>query len=244
MNNKTVLVTGGSQGIGEAICRRLAQDGYFVVVSSRSQDKVDAVAKSIVEAGGRAAGFALDVTDPDSFKGRYKEITSQFGAPLVLVNNAGVTADNLMMRIKPADFDKVIDTNLKGAFFLSQVALRPMLKERWGRIINISSVVGLMGNAGQANYAASKAGLIGLTRSLAREVGSRSITVNAVAPGYIETEMTSDLNEEVKQNFLATVPAGRFGRPEEVADAVSYLAGEGAGYITGQVLTVDGGMYM
>lgn len=244
MEKKVALVTGGSQGIGEAICHKLAEAGYYVVVASRRQEKVDAVAAAIVEKGGEASGFALDVGDLDSFRGKIKEITTQFGGLHVLVNNAGVTADNLMARIKPDAFDKVMDINLKGAFFLSQAVLKTFLKQRWGRIINITSVVGLMGNPGQTNYAASKAGLIGLTKSLAREIGSRSITVNAVAPGYIETEMTQNLDEGVKENFLKQVPCGRFGTTAEVAEAVAFLAGEGASYITGQTLTVDGGLYM
>ena len=244
MEKKVALVTGGSQGIGEAICHRLASDGYFVVVASRNQEKVDSVAAAIVAKGFSAAGFSLDVSDIDSFKEKFKEITTRFGAPAVLVNNAGVTADNLMLRLKPDDFDRVLNTNLKGAFFLTQLAVRGMLSARFGRIINISSVVGLMGNAGQTNYAASKAGLIGMTKSLAREVGSRSITVNAVAPGYVETEMTHHLSPEVTAQFMASVPLGRMGKPDEIAHAVSYLASEGAGYVTGQVLTVDGGMYM
>ena len=244
MDTKTALVTGGSQGIGQAICHRLASDGYFVVVASRNQAKVDAVAEEIREAGGKAAGFALDVCEPSSFKDKIKEISAAHGTPLVLVNNAGVTADNLMLRIKEEAYDAVMNTNLKGAFFLSQALLMGMMKARWGRIVNITSVVGLMGNPGQTNYAASKAGMIGLTKSLAREVGSRAISVNAVAPGYIETEMTQGLAEDVKTKFLAQVPHGRFGAVEEVAQAVSFLAGEGASYITGQVLTVDGGLYM
>lgn len=244
MEKKIALVTGGSQGIGKAICARLAADGFFVIVCSRNQEKVDAVAASICEAGGEAAGFVIDVADVASFKEKFKEITKQFGAPVVLVNNAGVTADNLMLRLKVEDFDKVVDTNLKGSFFLTQIALRGMLKAKWGRIINISSVVGQMGNAGQANYAASKAGVIGVTKSLAREVGSRGITVNAVAPGYVVTDMTAGLDQQVTDQFLASVPLGRMGQPEEIAHAVSYLASEGAGYVTGQVLTVDGGMYM
>lgn len=244
MDKKVALVTGGSQGIGKAICHRLAADGFFVVVSSRNQEKVDAVAREICEAGGDAAGFALDVSDPGSFKGAIKAINDAYGVISVLVNNAGVTADNLMVRIKEEDFDRVVSTNLKGCFFLTQAALRGMMKARWGRIINISSVVGLMGNAGQTNYAASKAGVFGMTKSLAREVGSRGITVNAIAPGYVETDMTADLDEGVKENFLASVPCGRFGRPEEIAHAVSFLAGEGAAYVTGQTVTVDGGMCM
>ncbi|MDJ0835818.1 MAG: 3-oxoacyl-[acyl-carrier-protein] reductase [Acidobacteriota bacterium] len=244
MDKKVALVTGGSRGIGEAICRKLAADGFFVIVASRSLDKVEGVAAAICEAGGDAAGLALDVGDVDSFKDKVKELNQRFGAPQVLVNNAGITADNLMMRIKPESFDSVMNTNLRGAYFLAQAMLRGMMKARWGRIINITSVVGLMGNAGQTNYAASKAGMVGFTKSLAREVGSRGITVNAVAPGYIETEMTAGLGEDVKTNFLAGVPCGRMGAADDVAHAVSFIASEGAAYITGQVLSVDGGLYM
>ena len=244
MDKKIALVTGGSRGIGEAICHQLAKDGFFVLVASRNQEKVDGVAASIREAGGESAGIVLNVADVDSFKDQFKQINQTYGPPLVLVNNAGITADNLMLRMKPEAFDAVINTNLRGAFFLSQVVLRGMMKARWGRIINITSVVGLMGNAGQANYAASKAGMVGLTKSLAREVGSRQITVNAVAPGYVDTEMTSGLNEEIVNGFLKQVPCGRMGTPSDVSHAVSFLANEGADYITGQVISVDGGLYM
>jgi len=241
---RAALVTGGSQGIGEAICHRLAQDGYHVFVASRRREKVDAVAEAIRQTGRAADGLELDVADVSSFKDKVRQIVDQVGGIHVLVNNAGITDDNLMLRIKPDSFDAVVQTNLRGSFFLAQACLRRMMRQKWGRIINISSVVGLMGNVGQANYAASKAGMIGVTKSLAKEVGSRGITVNAIAPGYIETEMTHQLNDEVRSKFLDSVPLGRFGQPDDVAAAVSYLAGESAGYVTGQVLTVDGGLRM
>jgi len=244
MDKKVALVTGGSQGIGEAISRQLASDGYLVVVAARNQEKTEQVAASICEQGGEAYAFALDMTQPESFKGSIRTITKQWGGLHVLVNNAGVTSDNLIMMMKEEAYDSVLDTNLKGPFFLSQAVLRPMVKQKWGRIINVSSVIGLTGNAGQANYAASKAGIFGLTKSLAREVASRQVTVNAIAPGYIETKMTEQLDEEVSESFLRNIPLSRFGKPEEVAFAVSFLASEKSAYITGQVLTVDGGFYM
>lgn len=244
MDKQTALVTGGSRGIGEAISRTLARDGFHVVVASRNQESVDAVAASIREDGGEATGFALDVGAPDTFKEKVAQINEQFGAPRVLVNNAGITADNLMLRIKPEGFDSVMNINLRGAYFLTQALLRGMMKARWGRIVNITSVVGLMGNAGQTNYAASKAGLVGFTKSLAKEIGSRGITVNAVAPGYIETDMTADLDSGVTRAFLEQVPCGRMGKVDEVAHAVSFLVSEPAAYITGQVISVDGGLYM
>ncbi|MCB1041343.1 MAG: 3-oxoacyl-ACP reductase FabG [Acidobacteria bacterium] len=244
MTHRVALVTGGSRGIGEAICRRLAADGMTVIVASRSKDKVDEVAASIGANGGVAHGRALDTSDVGSMKEIVKEITDSFGGLHVLVNNAGITADNLMMRISEDDYDRVLNTNLKGVFFLSQAVIRPMMRQKWGRVINITSVVGLMGNVGQANYAASKAGVLGLTKSMAKELGSRNVTVNAIAPGYIETDMTKDLNADVRDAFLKQVPLGRMGVPEEIAHSVSFLASEQAGYITGQVLTVDGGLYM
>ncbi|PIE02907.1 MAG: 3-oxoacyl-ACP reductase [Acidobacteria bacterium] len=244
MDRKTALVTGGSRGIGEAICHQLAKDGLTVVVAARNAEKIDGVVQAIRAKGGDAHGLVLDLSQITAFKSVIRDVTKKHGGLHVLVNNAGVTDDNLIMMLKEEAYDKVLDTNLKGPFFLSQAALRPMMKQRWGRIINISSVVGLMGNAGQANYAASKAGLFGFTKSLAREIASRQVTVNAIAPGYIQTDMTDQLNSEVTEAFLSQIPLSRFGQPEEVAHAVSFLASDKSAYITGQVLTVDGGLYM
>lgn len=244
MTAKVALVTGGSRGIGASICHALAADGFAVVVASRKQEACDRVAAELEANGHQAMALALDVQDVESFKEKVKAVTDRFGGLHVLVNNAGVTADNLMLRMKPDAYDFVMETNLRGAYFLSQAVLRTMMKQKWGRIINITSVVGLMGNPGQTNYAASKAGLVGLTKSLAREVGSRGITVNAIAPGYIATEMTEGLSEEIKASFVENIPLGRMGAPEDVAHSVSFLAGEGGAYISGQVLSVDGGLYM
>lgn len=244
MTDRIALVTGGSRGIGEAICRRLAAEGLTVLVASRTLSRVEEVAASIRAEGQKAHGVALDVADSSGFKDLVKTIVADYGGLHVLVNNAGITADNLMMRISEEAYDSVLNTNLKGTFFLSQAAIRPMMRQKWGRIVNITSVVGLMGNVGQANYAASKAGVIGMTKSLAKELGGRNITVNAVAPGYVETDMTENLNAEVRTAFLKQVPLGRMGQPEDIAQAVSFLASDGAGYVTGQVLTVDGGLYM
>lgn len=242
---RVAVVTGGSRGIGRAIALRLANEGADLAVVYRSnEDAASDVAEQARKAGVNCELFRADVSAPDEVQSLFKSVTETFGRLDILVNNAGLTRDNLMMRMKDAEFDEVLETNLRGTYLCTKAALRPMVRARWGRIVNISSVVGLLGNAGQANYAASKAGIIGFTKSVAREVAQRGITANAIAPGYVETELTGELSEKVKEQILAQVPVGRFGEPEEVAEAVAFLAGEGAGYITGQTLAVDGGMVM
>ncbi len=244
LEGRVALVTGASQGIGRAVAMELAKHGATVALAARNVEKLDAVKAEIVAAGGKAESFALDVSSEESIKAVGKAVIAQMGPVHIAVNNAGVTRDGLAMRMKIADWNEVLSTNLTGAFLLTQALLPTMLRERWGRIINITSVVGETGQAGQANYAASKAGLIGLTKSLARELASRSITVNAVAPGYIETAMTAVLNEEQKNAMLGVVPLGRAGTDADIAAAVRFLASEEAGYITGHTLDVNGGMYM
>ncbi len=244
MEGRVALVTGASQGIGRAVAMELAKHGATVALAARNVEKLDAVKAEIVAAGGKAGSFALDVSSEESIKAVGKAVIAQMGPVHIAVNNAGVTRDGLAMRMKIADWNEVLTTNLTGAFLLTQALLPTMLRERWGRIINITSVVGETGQAGQANYAASKAGLIGLTKSLARELASRAITVNAVAPGYIETAMTAVLNDEQKSAMLGVVPLGRPGTDAEIAAAVRFLASEEAGYITGHTLDVNGGMYM
>jgi 3-oxoacyl-[acyl-carrier protein] reductase len=244
LGNRIALVTGASQGIGRAVALELARRGAHVALAARNIEKLSAVEAEITSAGGTAKAFGLDVASEESIKNGAKTILAHFGKVEVLVNNAGITKDMLSMRMKRADWDDVMTTNLTGAFLLSQAVMSSMVKNRWGRIINITSVVGQMGQAGQANYAASKAGLIGMTKSLARELASRAITVNAVAPGYIETAMTAVLTEEQKKANAQYIPLGRVGTDADVAYAVAFLASDEANYITGHTLDVNGGMHM
>ena len=241
---RLALVTGASQGIGRACAVRLASAGAAVAVAARNQEKLDELVSEIKASGGNAAAFPLDVSDEDQIKSTFKSVLGKFTKIDILVNNAGITRDQLVMRMKRADWDMVLNTNLTSAYCCIQQVIGSMLKQRWGRIINISSIFGQMGQAGQANYAASKAGLIGLTMAIAREVASRSITCNAVAPGFVQTAMTSGLPEDLKQTALKLIPLGRIGTPEDVANAVAFLASDEASYITGHVLNVNGGMLM
>jgi 3-oxoacyl-[acyl-carrier protein] reductase len=244
LEGKTALITGASQGIGRACALELAKAGAKIALAARNQARLDEVAREIRAAGGTAEVFVLDVGNEESIKATAKAVIAHYGAVEILVNNAGITRDGLMMRMKRADWDDVLTTNLTGAFLLTQGVVSSMLKARWGRIINISSVVARSGQAGQANYAASKAGLIGLTRSLARELASRNVTANAVAPGYIETAMTAVLDNKQREAMLSQIPLARAGTDAEIAHAVAFLASPEAGYITGHVLDVNGGMYM
>lgn len=242
---RAALVTGGGRGIGRAVCLALAAQGYDVAVNyAASSAAAEKTAEDCRAYGVQAVTLQADVTDPAACQTLVDTAAKTFGRLDVLVNNAGVTADKLILRMQEEDFDKVINANLKGSFFCCKAACKLMMRQRYGRIVNISSVVGLHGNAGQANYAASKAGLIGMTKSLAKEFAARNVTVNAVAPGFIGTDMTDAMPEAAKQAAMAGIPAGRIGAAEEVANAVAFLAGEGASYITGQVLCVDGGMGM
>ncbi|AUM14629.1 3-oxoacyl-ACP reductase FabG [Ketobacter alkanivorans] len=244
LEGKVALVTGASRGIGRAIAESLIARGAVVLGTATSESGAENITNYIKEAGGNGRGFCLNVTDPANIDVVMNEIQKEYGVPQVLVNNAGITRDNLMLRMKEEEWDQVIDTNLTSVYRMSKACLRGMTKARWGRIINISSVVGLMGNMGQANYSAAKAGLEGFTRSLAKEIGSRGITVNSVAPGFIDTDMTKELPAASKEAMLAQIPAGRLGQPQEIAAVVSFLAGEESGYITGATIPVNGGMYM
>ena len=244
LQGRIALVTGASQGIGRACALELARGGAVVALAARNEAKLAETAAQIEAEGGQAAVFALDVANEGSIKAGAKAVIERFGKVEILVNNAGITRDGLVLRMKRPDWDDVLGTNLTGAFLLTQALLSPMLKNRWGRIVNITSVVGRTGQAGQVNYAASKAGLIGMTRSLAREIASRGITVNAVAPGYIETPMTAVLDEKQRLAMVAQIPLGRPGTELEIAQSVAFLASDSAAYITGHVLDVNGGMFM
>ena len=243
LKGKAALVTGGSRGIGRAVCLELARRGACVAVNYAGNA---AAAEETVEScramGVDAFSVQADVADAAACDAMVKEVLSRFGRLDILVNNAGITRDGLMPMLKDADWDAVLDANLKGAFHCMRAAYRPMMKQKYGRVVNLSSIVGLRGNAGQANYAASKAGLIGLTKSMAKELAGRNVTVNAVAPGFIDTDMTAALPEKARESMLASIPMGRLGQGEDVAKAVAFFAGDGAGYVTGQVLCVDGGM--
>ena len=244
MPNRVAFVTGASRGIGRAIALRLSRSGHDIVVASPEVDNNELVASEIRAAGGKAMTLDFNLTSLDSIKQGVTAALKELGKIDVLVNNAGVTKDGLAVRMKPEDWQLVLQINLSGAFYTAQQVLLGMMRERWGRIINIASVVGQMGNAGQANYVSSKAGIIGLTKALAQEVGSRNITVNAVAPGFIETDMTAKLPQEVKDRMLAAVALRRLGQPDDVAGVVNFLASDDAAYITGHVVNVNGGMYM
>ena len=244
LENEVALVTGASRGIGAAIAQALAEQGAVVVGTATTPAGAEAIGRRLADLGARGKGMVLDVADPASVDAVVKGVTDEFGTVTILVNNAGITRDNLLMRMKDEEWQSILDTNLTSIYRLSKACLRGMTKARKGRIINIASVVGATGNAGQTNYAAAKAGMIGFTKSLAREVGSRGITVNAVAPGFIDTDMTRALNEEQRGALLASIPLGRLGAPAEIASVVAFLASPAAAYITGETIHVNGGMYM
>lgn len=244
LSGKIALVTGSTRGIGRSVAHRLAQAGATVVVTGRSEDRAREVAKEIATATGvQAFSVGMDLGEKESIRDAFERITEELGGVDILVNNAGMTRDTLFLRMKYEDWEEVIRVNLTGTFLLTQLAVKGMLKKRWGRVINMSSVVAFMGNVGQANYSSAKAGLIGFTKTLAKELASRNITVNAVAPGFIETDMTSVLPDDLKKRYLEQIPMGRFGQPEDVANVVLFLASDLAGYITGEVIHVNGGLF-
>lgn len=242
--DRIALVTGASRGIGEAIAKRLAAEGALVLAAARSADALERVVSAIAAAGGKAQALKLDLADPQSIEAGVKSALASHGEISILVNNAGVTEDNLILRMSREAWDRVLSTNLTGVFLLTQAVVKGMVRKRYGRIVNVTSVVGLMGNAGQANYAASKAGLIGLTKSVARELASRNVTCNAVAPGFIATAMTDTMAEVARERLSGQIPLGRLGTADDVAAAVAFLASEEASYVTGTVLNVSGGLYM
>lgn len=244
LNEQVALVTGASRGIGRAIADGLGRAGALVIGTATSQKGADAISERFAAAGIKGAGMVLNVADAESVSTVVKAIAKDYGTPTILINNAGITRDNLLMRMKDEEWDSIINTNLSSVYRVCKACLRGMMKARTGRIVNIASVVGAAGNAGQTNYAAAKAGMMGFTKSLAREVGSRGITVNCVAPGFIDTDMTRELREEQRQALLAGIPLGRLGQAEEIAAAVLYLVSSGGGYVTGETLHVNGGMYM
>ena len=241
LSNKTAIVTGASQGIGETIAIEMAKSGATVFCLARNKEALDTTIKKITENGGKATAFSCDISNNDDFKSIILNIVKEYGSIDILVNNAGITKDNLLMRMSDDQWDDVLNINLKGSFICIRSVIKHMMKKKFGRIINITSIVGITGNAGQANYAASKSGLIGLTKSIAKEVASRGITANCVAPGWIETSMTDQLSTEVKNKFLSQIPAGKIGQSKDIANAVIFLASDEAEYITGQTITVDGG---
>jgi 3-oxoacyl-[acyl-carrier protein] reductase len=244
LEGKVALVTGASRGIGKAIAHELGRQGAEVVGTATSEGGAEAITAGLKEAGIKGYGIVMNVAEPDSIEAGLKQLIERSGAPLILVNNAGITRDNLLMRLKDDDWADVLETNLSSVYRTSKAVLRGMAKARWGRIINISSVVAGMGNAGQGNYCAAKAGVEGFTRSLAKEMSNRGITANCVAPGFIDTDMTKKLDEKQRDAMLVNIPAGRLGEPEEVASVVAFLASDGAGYVTGETIHVNGGMYM